>query len=62
MDEYNYSSFPLSEDVFERFPAIRKVGTPAPDGELTDANTGRRVRLSDYWRSGPVVIEFGSIT
>ncbi len=61
MDEYNYSSFPLSEDVFERFPAILKVGTPAPDGELTDANTGRRARLSD-WRSGPVVIEFGFIT
>ena len=39
-----------------------KPGQPAPDGELTNAMTGERVKLSDLWRKGHLVIEFGSIT
>jgi len=62
--DYNYASFPLDMDGidFEDFPAALKVGARAPGGELIDAATGESVRLSAYWRSGPLVIEFGSIT
>ena len=64
MSEYNYPSFPLDmeQESFVRFPDHLKVGQTAPDGELTDAADGRRSHLSAYWRSGPLVIEFGSIT
>ena len=64
MTDYNYPSFPLEMDGddFANFPNVLKVGGPAPDGELTNASDGSRVRLSDYWRNGPLVIEFGSIT
>lgn len=61
---YNYPSFPLHMDMedFVQFPRATAVGEAAPDGELTDASNGRKVRLSDCWSSGPAVIEFGSIT
>ena len=64
MSDYNYPSFPLEMDGddFANFPSVLKVGGPAPDGELTNAGDGSHVRLSDYWRNGPLVIEFGSIT
>ena len=64
MREYNYASFPLDmcDEDFQRFPDFLKVGQPSPDGELIDARDGSVVRLSDYWSSGPLVIEFGSIT
>ena len=64
MSEYNYPHFPLDMDGhdFTRFPEFLKVGERAPDGELTDAATGERVRLSSLWKPGPAVIEFGSIT
>ena len=64
MSEYNYRSFPLDmeQESFVRFPEHIKVGQKAPDGEVTDAADGRTSALSDRWRSGPVVIEFGSIT
>ena len=64
MDEYNYESFPLkmSGGEFSAFPDVLKAGKKAPDGLLVDAATGENVRLSDYWRKGPVVIEFGSRT
>ena len=60
----NYPSFPLTmdEQAFRAFPNVLKVGQLAPDGELIDAHDGRHVQLSDYWRSGPAMIEFGSIT
>ena len=64
MSDYNYASFPLDmcmED-FHRFPEVLKVGQAAPDGDLVDAFDDSVVRLSDRWRSGAVVIEFGSIT
>lgn len=64
MRVYNYPSFPLHMDNedFLRFPDVTTVGEPAPDGELTEAKEGRRVRLSECWANGPAVIEFGSIT
>lgn len=64
MREYNYESFPLDMDMedFHAFPGLLSVGQRAPAAELIDAASGESVRLSSFWRSGPVVIEFGSIT
>lgn len=64
MGTYNYATFPLDLDMpdFEAFPSVLRVGQRAPAGEVIDAATGESVQLSRYWRSGPVVIEFGSIT
>jgi hypothetical protein len=61
---YNYEHFPLDlcQPDFAAFPTVLRAGGPAPDGELTDAATGARVRLSDHWRKGPLVLEFGSLT
>ena len=64
-EEYNYRSFPLDLDgsYFKGFrDGAPRPGQPAPDGELTNAMTGERVKLSDLWRQGHLVIEFGSIT
>ena len=60
----NYVDFPLDGDGedFANFPDVIKVGQQAPDGELIDASDGSTVRLSDYWKKGVLVIEFGSIT
>lgn len=64
MREYNYPSFPRDLDMvdFEAFPRVCHVGERAPNGELVDAGDGTTVRLSRFWRSGPALIEFGSIT
>ena len=64
MREYNYECFPLDFDMpdFDAFPETLKVGQRAPNGEVVDAATGETIKLSSAWRSGPVVIEFGSIT
>lgn len=64
MTEYNYASFPPGMEMhdFEAFPAALRVGERAPSAEVLDAASGEPVRLSRYWRSGPCVIEFGSIT
>lgn len=35
----------------------RRAGDPAPDVTLPDAS-GKRVRLSDVWRTGPLVVIF----
>lgn len=61
---YNYAAFPvhMDEGDFAAFPSRLRVGERAPNGELVDARSGDRVRLGSYWRSGPCVIEFGSIT
>ena len=64
MTAYNYQSFPLTmgTEDFEAFPDGLKAGQKAPDGELVDAASGERVKLSHHWAESPVVIEFGSIT
>lgn len=64
VSEYNYEVFPLDLDMddFHAFPSVLTVGERAPDGELVDAASGDSVRLASLWRSGPVLLEFGSIT
>ncbi len=61
---YNYEHFPqdLDGSLFAAFKQVLRVGDAASDGELTRLDNGVRVRLSEYWRASPVVIEFGSIT
>lgn len=61
---YNYPAFPphMDEEDFVAFPDHLRVGERAPNGELVDAGGGETVRLGTYWRSGPCVIEFGSVT
>jgi hypothetical protein len=63
-DDYNYAGFPLDMDMadFVAFPDALRAGERAPDGDLIDASTGETVRLSGFWRGGPLVIEFGSFT
>lgn len=62
MMDYNYASFPADMDMatFNGFRDHIRPGMKAPDGELTDAATGERVRLSDFWKGGPLIVEFGS--
>ena len=64
MSVYNYPSFPQDMDNhdFGNFPTILKAGQQAPDGEVINVADGSKVKLSDFWKKGPVVIEFGSIT
>ena len=64
MGIYNYTSFPLGADRqdFDRFPNVTRVGTKAPDGTLIDARNEATVQLSDIFRTGITVIEFGSYT
>ena len=64
MSVYNYINFPLDADMqdFAAFPEGPRVGSKAPDGELVDVRDGRSVRLSEYFRRGATVIEFGSFT
>lgn len=47
---------------FAAFPDHLHAGQQAPDAALTALDDGTTVRLSDRWRSRPVVIEFGSFT
>jgi hypothetical protein len=60
---YNYAVFPPPDDPehFRQFPRLLEVGSKAPDFEATLLDGGL-VRLSDYTRRGPTVIEFGAIT
>jgi tetratricopeptide (TPR) repeat protein len=39
-----------------------KLNEPAPDFELAEASTGKKVRLSDYRGNSPVTLIFGSYT
>lgn len=63
-EDYNYVDFVMGREIppFERFRERMHVGEPAPDFELLRLDDARRVRLSDYWRDGALVIEFGSFT
>ncbi len=64
MTEYNYASFPtdMQGPDFESFRNRMHVGDVAPEGELIEVASGLPVKLSEYRGSGPLVIEFGSIT
>lgn len=61
IEKYNYTEFVGSED-FLAFRTILPVGSSAPDFQATLLATGQPVRLSDYWRKGDLVVEFGSLT
>ena len=61
IEAYNYSVFEGLED-FLGFRSLLQVGAQAPDFPATLLETGKPVRLSDYWRERDVVIEFGSHT
>jgi hypothetical protein len=60
---YNYEHFPQDLDgaLFAAFRSGLRVGEPAPEGHATRLD-GAQVRLSEYWRACPVIIEFGSVT
>lgn len=62
--DYNYAHFPedLDAPVFERFKTHMSVGDRAPDGELVDIADGSSVTLSELWKQGLLVMEFGSLT
>ena len=57
---YNYSDFVSSD--FLPFRTHLPVGSSAPDFQAILLETGRTVRLSDYWEKNDLVVEFGSLT
>jgi hypothetical protein len=67
VNAYNYERFDtyvesgVDEREFGAFPNVLHAGEQAPDGELTLLD-GDRVRLSELWSRGGVVLEFGSFT
>lgn len=61
VEAYNYSVFEGTDD-FLAFRLALPVGSQAPDVAVTVADTGEPVRLSDYWSSGDLLVEFGSLT
>jgi hypothetical protein len=60
IEEYNYSDFVGSE--FLPFRTHLPVGSAAPDFQATLLEPERPVQLSDYWKKGDLLIEFGSLT
>lgn len=60
-DDYNYATFRGQED-FVGLARAHHVGERAPDAILTRLDDGDEVRLSDLWRDGHVILEFGSFT
>lgn len=59
-DDYNYAIFTGQED-FAGLARAHHVGERAPDAPLTRLDGGQ-TRLSDLWRTGHVILEFGSYT
>ena len=60
IETYNYSDFVGSD--FLPFRTHLPVGSAAPDFEAKLLENGERVKLSEYWKSSDVLIEFGSLT
>ena len=60
IERYNYSEFVGSD--FLPFRTHLPVGSSAPDFQATLLENGRSVQLSDYWKKGDLLIEFGSLT
>ena len=58
---YNYTEF-VGTDDFLPFRKVLPVGSMAADFPVILPETGREVKLSDYWRERDLVIEFGSLT
>jgi hypothetical protein len=61
IEQYNYSVFVGSEE-FVAFRTLLPVGSSALDFQATLLESGRPIRVSEYWKKGDVLIEFGSLT
>lgn len=60
---YNYSVFDVSPNEFIDFATHRpKVTMRAPSFLLEELATREKVEMKDLWKTGIVVIEFGSFT
>ena len=59
-DEYVAAGGDVADE--EAFRASAWAGQRAPDFTLPRLGDGGSLRLSDLWRSGPLVMEFGSFT
>ena len=61
--EYNYREFVVAPEEFIDF-AVRapKATMRAPPFPLEDLISGEMVQMSDLWKAGPAVLEFGSFT
>lgn len=64
-DEYNYSVFEMDREmpIIEAFGDVDiGPGGRAPSFALEDLDTGEAVEMSELWRDGLAIIEFGSFT
>lgn len=62
-EQYNYSEFVASPREFTDFAVhAPKVTMRAPSFPLEDLATGDIVQMSELWRDGVALIEFGSFT
>jgi hypothetical protein len=59
-DDYVAAGGDLADEA--AFWASPRAGQRAPDFSLPRLGDGAQIRLSDLWRSRPLVIEFGSFT
>ncbi len=59
-EKYNYTEF-IGSDTFLAFRTVLQVGSLAPSFQATLLGSGEQVPLSDYWKKGDVLIEFGSL-
>ena len=59
-DEHVASGGDLADEA--AFWGSPRAGNAAPDFTLPRLGDGAHVRLSELWRSGPLVMEFGSFT
>ncbi len=62
VEQYNYASFGSGGSDFLAFRTKLQVGASAPDFTATSLETGQPVQLSEFWRDGDLIIEFGSLT
>ena len=60
-EAYNYADF-TGTDNFLAFRTVLPVGSSAPDFAATLLENRQTVRVSDLWKKGDVLIEFGSLT
>jgi hypothetical protein len=66
--DYNYAHFDehiaegADQTTFESFRHVMSVGQRGVDVEVTRLDDEAPVRLSELWRTRPLVVEFGSFT
>lgn len=66
--KYNYARFDEhiaeggEQEMEDAFRHTFRAGQRAADFPLRRLDDGARVRLSDLWRSKPLIMEFGSFT